>query len=133
MYFSTHASYVLSYMLNKPRPAFLMVLLAPGNAFPVVEQKDSKDSLLGLPLRGGYQSHIVLTRADGDPIQTPAEAPRCFDEIVIAQETQVVPVYIVELRPEVLSSLAGQLLSGGTGARDISSGPGASRQLEEVL
>lgn len=46
----------------------------------------------------GYHSHYVVTQQDGFACTSPDHKP-VFDEIVIAQEAQVVPAFIIQLPP----------------------------------
>jgi len=98
MYFTSNVLYAVPYFATKANPTVLVCLGVSGNPYPVVERRDEEKSLLGQPLRSGYQSHYVLTKIDGNPIsEPPEEHDEFFDEIVLAQETQVVPVYLVEV------------------------------------
>lgn len=106
MYFTSSALYALPYYGLKRSPAILVCLGAPGNAYPVVEGMKEKDTFMGSPIKSGYQSHYVLTQVDGHPIPTvPTADIPCYDEVVLAQESQVVPVYVVELHSKPLDPL----------------------------
>lgn len=50
----------------------------------------------------------MLTQADGTPVRSAREADgeEVYDEFVIGQETQVVPIYLVEFDPSKLGRLA---------------------------
>lgn len=96
IYFSTYGSYVAPYFLGKEQPAILVNLVVGGNAFPVVEAAAEKDSFLGKPTASGYQSHFVLTKSDGTPV-TAMHTEDESNEIVVSQEAQVVPIYIVRV------------------------------------
>jgi len=78
----------------------LLVLsyVIPGNIYPVIEQhKSGVDSLLGASLKTpDYHSHYVLTKKDGYAVSSDTDIP-VFDELVIAQEAQVVPAFIIKL------------------------------------
>lgn len=72
----------------------------------MVERIDEPKSLLGMPLKGGYQSHYVLTSADGHPLPDSLPLPSTyFDELVLGQGSQVVPAYVIELDIKVLRQL----------------------------
>lgn len=59
-----------------------------------------------MPLKGGYQSHYVLTTADGHPVpDSPSLPSKYFDELVLGQESQVVPAYVIELDSSPLPQL----------------------------
>jgi len=122
MYFSSSASYVMPYLINKSAPALVVCMVCPGNTFPVVESRSDEKSLLGLPIRPGYQSHYVLTTADGNPCTSRLLDGQYFDELVIGQESQVVPVYVIELERAAVVQLGGQ--HSGAGKHNTMSGPG---------
>lgn len=102
MYFTSSSLYALPYYVSKENPCLVVTAIAPGtilmcneaswtsgNAFPVIEHPngDENQSLLGTPLKSGYQSHYCLTRKDGLPAEPSSE--ELFDEIVLSQEWQV--------------------------------------------
>lgn len=125
MYFSTKADYLLPYLINKTSPALVVCAVCPGNIFPVVEHRSDASSLLGAPIRPGYQSHYVLTTSDGNPCRAPLMEGEYYDELVIGQEAQVVPLYIVELDAAVISQLAERLFKKKKIRRSTISGPGS--------
>jgi len=83
----------------------VVCFLSPGNAYPVIEKATEPSSLMGTPLKAGYQSHYVSTKKDGTPCEKPRSAGKFFDELVINQETQVVPAYIVHFERSALTAL----------------------------
>jgi len=95
IYFSTKALYTYPYFATKKEPAIIVSFLLPGNPYPVIEHHKSKETLLGAAIKPGYNSHYVLTESNGDVYSDPSK--EIFDEIVIGQESQVVPVYLVEI------------------------------------
>jgi hypothetical protein len=50
----------------------------------------------GLPLKNGYNSHYVLTNKHGE-IHTNADDKYICDEIVVNQEVQILPAFIITL------------------------------------
>jgi len=49
---------------NDDEQVFLLSLVVPGNAFPIVSQKGPEtDQLIGKPARPGYQSHYTVAAA----------------------------------------------------------------------
>jgi len=82
--------------LKSSHPAIILSCVVPGNPYPVTESKDQPTSLNGQPLKGGYQSHYVLTQRDGFPCPKIVESGY-FDEIVIDQEGSVVPMYVAAI------------------------------------
>ena len=71
----------------------------PGNVYPVTEAHDSDASLMRDPLKAGYNSHFALTEKNGfvlkERIDGGDEKP--FDELVVGQEAQIVPAFILKL------------------------------------
>eukprot|EP01127_Copromyxa_protea_P005204 TRINITY_DN150_c1_g1_i10.p1 TRINITY_DN150_c1_g1~~TRINITY_DN150_c1_g1_i10.p1 ORF type:complete len:764 (-),score=100.45 TRINITY_DN150_c1_g1_i10:18-2309(-) len=97
MYFTTDAAYIAPYAAQNPKPCILLCYLIPGNSFPVTENPMHPNSLRGLALKPGYQSHYVLVNASG---MVAAEGEtNIYDEIVVNQDTQVLPAYILTLDP----------------------------------
>jgi len=105
MYFTSDALYALPYFSSKPDPAILLCLAVPGNPYPVVEAKSEPNSFFGRPLKNGYQCNYVLTGKDGGPHQAKL-AGGFYDEIVIEQESQIVPIFMVEFDPAKVAPLA---------------------------
>jgi hypothetical protein len=123
MYFTTHAVYACPYFISSLEPAIVLsylipgmsrvfiasseffsitFLTCPGNAYPTVESPHSPESLQGSNLRRGYQSHYVITNGKGMPTERGTSQ---YDEIVINQESQVCPAFIIELDSSNFSSL----------------------------
>jgi len=70
-----------------------------------VESPADQDGFLGKPLRTGYQSHYVRTRRDGKPVKDASDDVESFDEIVIAQESQILPFAIIQFDKKKLEML----------------------------
>src|SRR5690242_17964462 len=104
MYFTSSALYALPYFSTRPDPCILITLTTAGNPYPVIEHRLDGDSLLGIPIRSGYQSNYVLTSISGSPWK-PSDSTK-YDELVVDQEAQVVPLYVIELNPDTLDDLA---------------------------
>jgi len=96
MYFTSSLQYALPYFAAKPTPSVLVCLAVPGNPYPVVEHKDDPRTKLGSPIPSGYQSHYVLTNKDGTPCKEKQAEGEFYDELVLDQEVQVVPVALIE-------------------------------------
>jgi len=106
IYFTSSAQYALPYYSTKRNPAVLICLAIPGNVYPVTEHRKDENSLIGQPIKSGYQSHYVLTTKDGNPCKQ-REAPGShFDELVLGQEAQVVPIAIIEFSQDKLIPFA---------------------------
>jgi len=108
MYFTSSATYALPYYATKKKPALIVCFLLPGNPLPVIEKPKAKDSYLGKRLRSGYQSHYVCVRKDGMPCKRPMRSD-FWNEIVVDQESQVLPGYLVEFDSAQMLPLAKQL------------------------
>jgi len=65
IYFTTHLLYTLPYCLLKRFPAVIISYLNMGNVFPVTESHTGVDSMMGQPLRNGYNSHYIRTNRNG--------------------------------------------------------------------
>jgi len=75
---------------------FLISLVLPGTAFPVIEHHLT-DEICGKPLRPGYQSHYVIVDKigsvfDKDPFKPP---PNSNDELVVFEGCQVLPIFLI--------------------------------------
>jgi hypothetical protein len=100
IYFTTSAKYAVPYFATKPSPSIIISFLVPGNPFPVTEDPNNPAiSIAGHALKPGYQSHYVLTTNRGMPFPQ-IEYKNIFDELVIRQETQVAPAYVLMLDPK---------------------------------
>jgi len=96
IYFTSSAQYALPYYSGKKNPAVLICLAIPGNVYPVTEHPKSENTIMGQPIKSGYQSHYVLTTKDGNPCTQRAAPGSHYDELVLSQEAQVVPIAIIE-------------------------------------
>jgi len=107
IYFSTSALYVLPYFAKKKKPTIIICLAIPGNPYPVTESPNSENTLSGQPIRSGYQSHYVVVKKDGNPMtQTDYDnLEEGYDELVLEQEAQVVPIFLLALDKESVTKL----------------------------
>jgi len=53
----------------------------------------------------GYQSHYIITTIKGYPVENPCPESKCFDELVIGQETQIVPAFILRVDVSKIGNL----------------------------
>jgi len=101
MYFCSSANYALPYALNdgnNEEPAILICFVLPGNPYPVIENPESKNSLIGKTLEQGFQSHYVVTNIEGKPFTDyKKKNVQSYNEIVISHESQVVPLFLLEI------------------------------------
>jgi len=92
MYFTSNANYAAKYSKEKVK-IFIISYLIPGNIYPVTEEaKGSSNSLAGRPSISGYQSHGVLVNSKG---MISNGKGVIYDELVVFQESQIVPKYVV--------------------------------------
>jgi len=108
LYFTMSAEYALPYFATKPSPTVLICYLISGNSFPVIEHPRGPKNFMGSALMPNFHSHYVLCRIDGMPvpsIMANSEEPY-YDEIVIEQESAVVPFYLLKIKKDNLLSLA---------------------------
>jgi len=97
LYFSGSVCYCLPYAASKRSPAIIISYLNMGNVFPVTEDHLGPSSLMNFPLKAGFHSHYVLTNKDGHIYNGKGEIN---NELVVSQESQVLPSYIISLEPE---------------------------------
>jgi len=97
IYFSTSLCYCLPYAAGKRNPAIIINYLNMGNVFPVTENHLGPSSLMNKPLKQGFHSHYVLTGKDGY-IYNGEGQPE--NELVVSQESQILPSFIIILNPE---------------------------------
>eukprot|EP01126_Amoeba_proteus_P048719 TRINITY_DN5652_c0_g1_i7.p1 TRINITY_DN5652_c0_g1~~TRINITY_DN5652_c0_g1_i7.p1 ORF type:complete len:321 (+),score=61.90 TRINITY_DN5652_c0_g1_i7:897-1859(+) len=100
IYFSTYADYSVPYLTAKEQPVIIVSYVLPGNIYPVTEQHNGPNALTGTAMKNGHQSHYVVTSYDGliSPVveQQPNVAENdIFDEIVISQESQILPSFVL--------------------------------------
>lgn len=103
IYFTSCPAYCLPYMFSRQRPSIVLSYVIPGNVFPVTEDRNGKASLCGSALQQGYSCHYVCVTQGGEVVEDLSECP--CDEIVVPQESQILPMYIIEVREEGLSRL----------------------------
>jgi len=112
IYFSTYSLYVYPYFKSKEQPALILSWILPGNAFPVTEHPSVTDereggrnrkSYVGGAIKSGYNSHYVCTDLTGMPAQNSDK--QTFDELVVAQESQIAPFLILRLDTRNFSAL----------------------------
>eukprot|EP01126_Amoeba_proteus_P026671 TRINITY_DN2641_c0_g1_i6.p1 TRINITY_DN2641_c0_g1~~TRINITY_DN2641_c0_g1_i6.p1 ORF type:complete len:165 (+),score=34.26 TRINITY_DN2641_c0_g1_i6:321-815(+) len=96
IYFSTYFVYVSNYLSASTEPSVIISFVLLGNIYPVIEHVKQNPNLLGCVLKPPHNSHYVLVDSVGhiyDPTKTKDEF---YDEIVVAQEAQIVPVYLIK-------------------------------------
>jgi len=95
IYFTSYTLYTLPYIGGKKLPTLLLTYVLPGDPYPVVENHQGKNSLLGKGLQGSAISHYVVTKSNGT-IGTMDDL-ELYDELVFAQESALLPAFLIEL------------------------------------
>eukprot|EP01127_Copromyxa_protea_P005793 TRINITY_DN1564_c0_g1_i6.p1 TRINITY_DN1564_c0_g1~~TRINITY_DN1564_c0_g1_i6.p1 ORF type:complete len:687 (-),score=134.25 TRINITY_DN1564_c0_g1_i6:237-2297(-) len=120
VYFTTYAMYTVPYFASRKDPAAVISYLSIGSAYPTTEHHQGPHSLMGHPLKSGFTGHYVKVTAEGtvpnyneyfelvekgaDPNDVKSGA-YLWDELVVAQESQITPVYVVRISRANLSKL----------------------------
>jgi len=113
MYFTSSVLYASYYsrlaMKGKSNLDYIIVaFVSPGNVYPVIEGPISPNTLRGKPgvINPGYQSHYVCVGALGSHIMgmpCPTGSSQFVDELVLFQDAQALPKYIVAVESPVKS------------------------------
>jgi len=110
VYFTTYAMYSVPYFANRKDPALILAFVTPGNVFPTTESHTGPKSLLGSVLKAGYNSHYIGLKANGCVPNYDSEEldslPFLYDEIVVGQEPQITPVYVLRIDTKNMSTMA---------------------------
>jgi len=97
IYFTHSGLYATPYYATKKNPALIIAYVIPGNVYPVYEAPKSEKSLVGSGLMGGYQAHYVVTTKEGEPVENKTTNEKYYSELVIVQEAQCVPAFILRV------------------------------------
>jgi hypothetical protein len=96
---TSFALYTIPYMISKQAPAIIIAWIFPGRVYPVIERKHDPNSFLGKSLQQGYTAHYVVTNKNGEPMENCDDhSIDYFDEIVVVQESQIVPAFILRMK-----------------------------------
>lgn len=121
IYFSSYSLYCSPYFSTKRKPAIILAWILPGNIYPVIEKHDSNDTLIGTAIKSGYKSHYVIVDKKGRSLnmtdfENIVENINVYNEIVIEQESQIVPMAIIDIEvnkiDNLISSWLGKSLHG---------------------
>ena len=82
-------------LIQDTEDVFLLSLVVPGNAFPVLAQGSAKNDLQGKPGRPGYQSHYTVATAPTNVSSTREKIVQ-GGELVIFDPSQALPLFIWE-------------------------------------
>jgi len=108
IYFTSHVPYATPYFSRTSDPAVIIAYILPGNSYPACEDPCAPGSLVEQSIKPGYQSHYVVTKCNGYPVQKQVKSDY-FDEIVVNQEAQICPAFIVKIDKSCIKSLEGYL------------------------
>jgi len=72
----------------------------------VTESHRSENSLMGSAIKSGHSAHYVVTNHEG--LVSTIGGEDDFDEIVIPQESQIVPAFIISISRKGLKQLSAQ-------------------------
>jgi len=120
---TSYADYAVCYSKAAAEKILVLSLVIPGNIYPVTEQpsdinlmtisdeesskakKKPAETLLGKPCKNGYQSHYAYIyghRSEGRTFGWPCTDPHWkgtkYDELVIFQDAQAVPKYVIYVK-----------------------------------
>jgi len=96
IYFTSSAKYSLPWYVTQKVPSILLCYVLPGNSYPTIEAYDGKDSLMGKHLKKDYHSHFIITKKNGRVIHNTSLTTTLYEELVVRQEIQAVPAFILE-------------------------------------
>jgi len=100
-YMTTSAEYLLPHLITKIEPTIIICLTLPGYPYPVISELDVRKHK---GLVQGHQSHYVLTKPDGTPAD--GTSAKYYDELVLDQEGQILPVFVVSIKKANLEQLS---------------------------
>jgi len=110
IYFTSFSMYCVPYIAGSKFPSIVVSYLLPGNVYPVIEEVDGPDTLLGSAIKSGYNSHFIVTDKKGVcvPNSDNHDEGELFNELVVPQESQIVPAFIFELEGSDMEKLSGE-------------------------
>jgi len=108
IYFTSFSMYCVPYITASKFPSVIVSHLLPGNVYPVIEEVDGPDTLLGSAIKTGYNSHFIVTDKKGVCVTNSDGGEELFNELVVPQESQIVPAFIFELEGSDMGKLSGE-------------------------
>ena len=91
----------------------MLSYVLPCNPFPVTEEADAESgSLLAQAIKTGYQSHYVRVNQKG-------KIGDEYDEIIVNQESQILPAYIITLDVENVAQMSLRMVTTNLTTLDI--------------
>ena len=100
IYFTSRVSYATQYCdMDSDQMMITIALVNPGNTYPTTEHpEDRENGLKGEKCKKGYQSHYTVVGDGYYPSTTVTDTSH--DELVVFQDAQALPKYIVRLGAE---------------------------------
>eukprot|EP01127_Copromyxa_protea_P006350 TRINITY_DN1616_c0_g1_i2.p2 TRINITY_DN1616_c0_g1~~TRINITY_DN1616_c0_g1_i2.p2 ORF type:complete len:1987 (-),score=299.68 TRINITY_DN1616_c0_g1_i2:6-5966(-) len=108
VYFTTYAMYACRFFENRADPALLISFVTLGNVYPVTESHTGPTSLMGQRLKPGYTAHYAAIGEDGAVPDRWDDPDSLYDELVVSQEPQIAPVYLIRLSNDSLADVFGE-------------------------
>jgi len=106
IYFTTFANYTIPYFSTRREPTIIFSWIVCGSIYPVIEAHSGPNSLKGTAIQGRTNSHFVVTNRHGECIQdTRTDERECFNEIVVGQESQIVPAFLLAVSQDNIGLL----------------------------
>jgi len=101
MYFTSNTEYAVDLYTSSNKDGYhilMMCWILIGNPFPCTEipSREAPTSLLGKPLKSPHDCHFVVVEKNGMPCPIGKEPH--FDEYVIKEEGQVLPVFVLYVK-----------------------------------
>jgi len=90
IYTTSDCTYAMKYCSQHKTPAIIIANIMPGNVYPVTDKLYD-----GKALENNYQSHYVVTNRDG--LACSSDFQDVVDELVVVQEAQALPYYLLVL------------------------------------
>lgn len=109
IYFTSEFDYACKYSTpSEQGKVFIVAMTIPGNTYPVTEhpfeeeghqRRVSPNGYYGRPCRSGYQSHCTVVdykkAGPAFPIEGPIDSTRHADEVVVFQDAQTLPLFVM--------------------------------------
>jgi len=99
VYFTTYAMFATHYVSTRKDPAFIISFVTPGNPYPLTRPSPGVT-------KASYNCHYVAVTAEDKIPSGDLEEDQVkglFDEIVVPQESQISPVYVIRFNPVALN------------------------------
>jgi len=104
MYFTSNVEYAVNIFSRLDNRVVLVSFVNIGNPYPCIENPNTpRESLIGRNIKQGYDSHYAVVDGSGLPLEKSQvmnlanSDKRAYDEMVIGEEQQILPCYLVFL------------------------------------